>query len=392
MKKKIMIFCDSYLPSYKSGGGMWTVVNLVDRFHDRYDFSVVTRNYDSKSDRMPFTSVRTDEWNSCGNANVFYASSRRLTSADIAKRVAEIEPDMAYLNSAFSVPVLKFLFARKKKMIREIPVILAPCGELSRGALSVKPLKKKVFIKYARLFNLYDRLIWKASSDLEADEIANVMGGICDTIVAPDLIPRTILPGFSPERKPVKKKGSVKFIFLSRVVPKKNLLYVLERLSHIRDGEIVLDIVGDPEDRTYWQECLKSISRLPKTIAVNIVGPVSYGDGLELLIANHFFILPTLNENFGYVFIESLAAGCPILISDQTVWSRVEREGSGWVVPLENPDVWSQRIKHCVEMDSKDYLAMSRSARRYAEDWLSDPTLEEATHKVLQKGLNHRAG
>ena len=42
MKPKILVFCDFYLPGFKSGGGMWTVVNLVDRFHDRFDFFIVT--------------------------------------------------------------------------------------------------------------------------------------------------------------------------------------------------------------------------------------------------------------------------------------------------------------------------------------------------------------
>ena len=67
IKKKILVFCDFYLPSIKSGGGMWTVVNLVDRFCDRYDFFVVTRNYDSKGDTVPYTSVETDVWNKVGS-------------------------------------------------------------------------------------------------------------------------------------------------------------------------------------------------------------------------------------------------------------------------------------------------------------------------------------
>ena len=68
--KKILVFCDYYRPSLKAGGGMWTVANLVDRFCDRYEFHIVTRNYDSPSDTTPYTSVRTGEWNEMGNAKV----------------------------------------------------------------------------------------------------------------------------------------------------------------------------------------------------------------------------------------------------------------------------------------------------------------------------------
>ena len=56
-------------------------------------------------------------------------------------------------------------------MIPEIPVILAPCGELSDGALSLKPLKKKLFLRYAKSVGLYDGVIWKGSFESEKNEI-----------------------------------------------------------------------------------------------------------------------------------------------------------------------------------------------------------------------------
>lgn len=370
---------------------MWTVVNMVDRFCDRYDFTIVTRNYDSKGDTTPFTSVQTNEWNQCGNAQVFYASKEKLTNSNAAKLVRQIKPDLIYLNSALSKPVLNLLFARKKGEVNGIPVVLAPCGELAKGALSVKPLKKRLFLKYAKFFNLYRGVIWKASSDLEAIEIIDVIGKDCFTITAPDLAPKTILPDFADEHKPIKVKGSVKFIFLSRMVPKKNLNYFLERLNGIDEGAITLNIVGPLEDKKYWKDCLDSISHLSKNITVNIHGPVSYPKGLEMLFDNHFFVLPTLNENFGYVFLEALAAGCPLLISDRTVWNNIEEVNAGWAIPLENPDIWLDKLKYCIDMGEEEYLMLSKTARSYATNWLADPTLGNDTEKVLHYAFNSAA-
>jgi hypothetical protein len=170
MKKRVMIFCDFYLPSYKSGGGMWTLVNLVDRFCDRYDFFIVTRNYDSKGDKTPYTTVKSDEWNTTGNARVFYFSARNFKQAKFAELVDEVAPDAFFLNSAFATPVVKFLTARRKKMFADIPLILAPCGEFSRGALSVRPLKKKIFLQYAKTVGLYENIVWKASFEEEKEK------------------------------------------------------------------------------------------------------------------------------------------------------------------------------------------------------------------------------
>jgi hypothetical protein len=80
MKKRVMIFCDFYLPSYKSGGGMWTLVNLVDRFCDLYDFFIVTRNYDSKGDKKPYETVKSDEWNTTATRGFFIFPRKILIS------------------------------------------------------------------------------------------------------------------------------------------------------------------------------------------------------------------------------------------------------------------------------------------------------------------------
>jgi len=371
---------------------MWTVVNLVERFSDQYDFSIVTRNYDSIGDTEPFTTVKTNEWNDLGNAAVFYCSAETLTVEHSSSLVREVEPDLLYLNSFFGKPQRNLLYARKSGGFEGIPVVLAPCGELPGASLSLKrwslkPSKKWIYIAYAKSINLYKDIIWKASSDLEKNEISAVMGGNCNIEVAPDLVPKVILPEFTIEQKPKKEKGSVKFIFLSRIVPKKNLAFFLERLVGIREGNVTLDVVGPQEDSVYWKECLRSIGRLPDNIEVNITGPASYPEGLKMLTDSHFFILPTLNENFGYVFIESLAAGCPLLISDRTLWGGVEAQNAGWAVPLESPDMWLDKIRYCLDMDDVNYRKMAVAARNFADTWLAESKFEEDSARLLKKAM-----
>lgn len=392
MKKKILIFCDFYLPGFKSGGGMWTVVNLVDRFCDRYDFSIVTRNYESKGDKKPYSAVKTDEWNRVGSARVFYFSKKTFTVNAFADLVTEVGPDAIFLNSALSTPVIKFLTARRKNMLNGIPVVLAPCGEMAAGALSLKPVKKKLFLAYANVVDLYRDIIWKASFDSEMAEIKQVIGADTEVWIAPDLAPRTILPDYNAQWKSRKETGISKFAFLSRLTRKKNIHYFLERLRDIKKGEIRVDLIGPLEDQGYWQQCQSIIRELPANITVNAVGSFpDQGDALRKLCESHFFVLPTLNENFGYVFIEALAAGCPLLVSDRTVWTDIEVRNVGWQIPLENTELWIKTINHCVDMDAAPYEQMSASARSYALDWLDNSETEQATARVLDRAINGKA-
>lgn len=388
--KRILVICDYYLPSVNSGGGMWTVVNFIDRFSDRYEFFVLTRNYDSPGDTTPYTSVKMNDWNNMGKTRVFYASNERLTAESVAAIVNEVGPDCIFLNSVFGTPVVKFLTARRKKAVGNIPVVISPTGNLAKGVLVQKRLKKKLFLAIAKILGLYNGLIWKPSSELESAEIRSVFGSGNTMMIAPDLTPRSILLEYSFDQKLPKQSGSVRFIFLSRIVKKKNLGFLLDCLKEITEGNVTVDIVGPQEDTDYWNECLGKIAALPHNIVVNIVGSVTYLVGLDLLLEDHFFVLPTRNENFGYVFIESLAAGTPIIISDQTIWGSVENETAGWVIPLDDKPRWVETLRRCVMMDNPEYAGMAASARRYAEAWLADATLENATARVFDYALEHK--
>ncbi len=386
-----MVFCDYYLPSYKSGGGMWTIVNLVDRFCHQYDFYIAARNYDSKGDKKPFTTVKTDQWNRSGDANVYYFSPKNLSRSVFAGLINEIKPNAFYLNSVFATPVIKFLMTRRNKKIADIPVILAPCGELSAAGLSLKPLKKKIFLQSAKSVNLYHNIIWKASTEAEKIEIKEVIGRDAEILVAPDLTPKTILPEYTPEWKPFKEKGSVKFVFISRIVRKKNVGFFLERLREIKTGKVEFAIIGPPEDSGYVRECQTLAKTLPENISVSFPGAFSYREGLEKICENHFFVLPTLNENFGYVCIEALAAGCPLLLSDGTIWNDVQKHNAGWHIPLEDISGWQERIENCLNMNDFEYKRMSAAARDYSLKWLSEPKHAEKTAKILDRAFVKKA-
>jgi len=387
-KKRILVFCDSYLPSMQSGGGMWTVVNIVERFCERYDFFVVTRNYDSKGDRRPFTTVETGEWNRVGNARTYYLAAPDVTQQSCKQLVDDVRPDLVFLNSSMSGPCTKFLLARRRGLIdQRIPVVLAATGELSDGCLSEKPVKKRLYLAAANAIDLFNGIIWKASTELEVEEIRHRAGAKSEILVAADLTPTTILPDYDAAAKPIKAKGEVTFILYSRIVPKKNLRYLLEILQAVRKGSVTLEIVGPFENLAYWRECEKLIDKLPPNVTANVVGPVPYDTGLEHLFASHFFILPTLNENFGYVFIESMAAGTPVLTSENVVWEDLEQKNAGMRIPLADTDGWRRQIEKCVDMDELEFRKTSAAARKYALDWLARPEAEEANARVFERAL-----
>ncbi len=385
-KPKILVFCDYFLPGYKSGGGMRTIVNMIDRLHNKYDFWVVTRDHDGILDLEQYKTVEINRWNRVRNAQVFYLSKDSVTMSKIREVVLMVKPDLYYANSFFATLSIFLVRLRKLRRIPYKKIVIAPCGELSEGSLHLKFFKKWAFLKWSKLLDLYRDINWKASSELEKTEIHEIKGIGGEVFIAPDLPPRVLNEGFCFEKKPEKKEGSAKMIFLSRFTRKKNFKWFLDQLYFVK-GELLIDIYGPLEDHDYWKECAAVIEKLPGNIIIESKGPIPYEDTAKKLLDYHFFVLPTLSENFGHVFLEALAAGCPLLISDRTPWLNLQSKGIGWDLPLEKGDAWIEAINACLAMESSDFKKISKNARNYATKWLANESVEKQTIELLNKSL-----
>ncbi len=384
VKPIVLVFCNYYLPGYKAGGGLRTVVNTVELFKDRFDFKIVT--FDHDGDGVPYSSVKINEWNLIEGAEVYYLSKNNIKFNVVRRLISEVIPDIIYLNSVFSILTVYSLLLKRLNLIKKTPIVLAPEGELSDGALRLKASKKKTFISFAKKIGLYKNLIWKVTAEPERIEAGRFRGRGGQMFIAPNLPSKTIYDNRHSDIKTPKIIGEVKMVFLSRFARKKNFKWLIDNLktSH---GKLQIDVYGPLEDENYWDETQLAISNLEANIKVNYQGEVIYEDVPKILSEYHFFVLPTLGENFGHVFIEALAAGCPLLISDTTPWVNLEEKGIGWDLPLQNPDKWNEIIEYCIDLDDKNYRLLSNNARQYAVEWLTDPQIEQATLSVLQYAL-----
>ena len=368
---------------------MRTLVNMIERLGDSFEFKVITRDHDGPLNRETYRDVRVGEWNRVGKADVYYLAKDRVNLRHLRQLISDGSPDAIYLNSFFSPLTVFVLILRKFHSIPRIPMILAPEGEFSKGALRLKGLKKQLYISTAKLLGLVDNIVWKAAAEAERDDIIRVLGPQKNVKIAANMPPLMIYEDFDISGKPLKSPGSVRMAFLSRFMRKKNFNWLVPHLYDTQ-GELLIDIWGPLEDEEYWRETQELMRKLPPAIKIESKGPVSHERVSETLARYHFFILPTLGENFGHVFIEAMAAGCPVITSDQTPWRELKDKGAGWDLSLDRPGEWKSVIDQCIAMNADAYLKRSRRVRDFALAWLSDPQLEADNREVIETAISHR--
>src|SRR5699024_2023988 len=136
MKKKVLIMTGFYVPSVKAGGPVQSIKNLVDNLSDRFDFYIITSDRDL-GDKNPFDNLQTEKWINIGFAKVYYTDTSKFTLRKSLKVIGNIDYDILYLNSFFSVRFSIFpVILRKLRLIKKVRTVIAPRGEFSPGALT----------------------------------------------------------------------------------------------------------------------------------------------------------------------------------------------------------------------------------------------------------------
>ncbi|MEO7189967.1 MAG: glycosyltransferase [Vicinamibacterales bacterium] len=387
MKKKVLAVSEYYLPGFR-GGTIYSLANIVSRLSDRYEFWILTTDRDV-TETAPYTGITPGQWTPVGAAMVCYISPPGLTLRSLRTLVGRVNPDMLFVLSAFSRTTVRLLLLRWLRLLIDRPMLVAPEGEFTAGALQHKPARKRVFLKVAEALELHARVNWRATTPEEAEDIRRVIGSRAPVFLAPCV----------PEQAPVaeaqpllKRPGQVNFVYLSRITPKKNLLFALERLGETQ-REIALDVLGPIEDPLYWAQCVSYAERHCPRIDLRYCGEVPHASVTTELGRRHFLLLPSLGENFGYVILEALACGRPVVLSDRTPWRALQAAGAGWDIDLLDTEAWRRAIVRCVDMADPEYQLMVVAASVHARGEVNGTATEAAIATAFDAVMaGHRAG
>lgn len=402
MKPVVLTFSHYYLPGYRGGGPIRSIQNLVDGLGDEFEFRIVTQDRDL-GDAQPYAGVETDRWLPHGPAFVRYVDPQRFGMRYVRDLLRTTRHDVVYLNSFFDYRYTQQVLANRRFLPgRGSPVVLAPRGEFSAGARSVKRWKKLAYITLMRSTRWYADICWQASSAFEAADITGMMGvgrqsgirgWVANTghlVVAPDL-PAPHKGTMSGARERQRRRDSpLRVCYLARISPNKNLAYALRVLAQVR-VPVTFTIYGPKENAAYWAECQSLLDQLPANVTVVEGGVVDHASVIDTLATHDLFFFPTTGENFGHVIYEALLAGLPLLVSDRTPWRALAAQGVGFDLPLEQPADFAARIEEVAGYPAAAFDRMMVAARALAARIGRDPGTIDANRRMFLDAIaRHR--
>ncbi|HXB07523.1 MAG TPA: glycosyltransferase family 4 protein [Puia sp.] len=377
-KKKILVLVDWFAPGYKAGGPIQSCVNFAFSLKDKYDIYVLTTDTDH-GETAPYEGIPTGRWITPLDPGfrVKYLPKAGLNWRVIKAEILELDADFIYLNHLFSPLFVVYPLWLKFRGQLKSRIVLCPRGALYDSALAVKPWKKAPFLRLFRWLGIQRRIVFHATNAREKEAILRFFPR--STVRTADNLPNSHQPAFQSRPK---KAGSLDCIFIARIFPIKNLLYLISCLRNVT-ANVRLTIVGPVEDKAYWEECKREMERLPANLKISWAGPKRNEELMPILREHHIFALPTTGENFGHSIFEAFLSGRPVLISDQTPWLGLAARQTGWDLPLADPAAFTRVIEEAAAWDQDQFDRWARSAWQYARDFIQNPELQDQYQKLF---------
>lgn len=370
--KKLLIMASLFWPQKNSGGPPISIMNLVQSVKERFDIYIISKNHEINDDR-PLEGI-VSGWNQFEFGKAYYTSKDEHTFKNISRLIEDVEPDVIYQNSFFSIDDLLPVLIYKKKH-KNVKIIVAPRGEFYPERFQIGKLKKTVYGKLFQYSGLLKDVYFQGTGAEECMQEKEFLGISDDHLMN---IQNISLPVKELHSSIEKKPNELKLVYIARVHPTKNTLKAIEWLGGL-SGYIQYDIYGSIENKMYWKQCQEAIAKLPQNITVRYMGVIDHDQVASTIAGYHAYYMPTNGENFGHSIVEAMIMGKPVIISDQTPWTDVNGNG-GYAIPLNDEKAFIAKLKELVEMNEDIYSVLSKQIENYIKDKLN---VDDIIHQYI---------
>ena len=176
-------------------------------------------------------------------------------------------------------------------------------------------------------------------------------------------------------------RKTTRLIYIGRITHNKGVIEAIQALRAIRSEfpDARLDVIGSLYDKPFIHQIQDYLTEYALDDAVNLQGAVPYEELPKWYAAADLFIFPSPLESFGFVVVESMACGTPVIAlrSSGGPEEIISHDDDGILTDLPNLALEAiELLKNPTRLDQMGARAVEKSKERY--------TIEQTTSRLLE--------
>ncbi len=359
----ILQIVPSYKPAFVYGGPIYSISALCEaQAALGHTVSVFTTNANGASNLdLPLGIVQ-----SVNNINVTYFPRITGDHTHISPKLwlrlwrDAHKYDVIHLHSWWSVLMIGCAWILKIKGVR---FVFSPRGMFSNYSFNhnINPIKKGVFWGLLTKPAL-KKQVFHATAISEQKEIEQLFGKDVSVFTLPNLLqfPNLLVETIQTHHQ----KDTINLLFISRVDRKKGIELLLKAVQLLKEQvPVSLTVIGGG-DYDYVEELKQLATSLAISDLIIWKGAVEWRAKFDDILNADLLVLPSYNENFANIILETLYAGRPVILTKYVgLHDYVSANNMGWVIDT-NPEEIATAVK---EYASNKTLWQDKSVKMHQQ-------------------------
>lgn len=153
-----------------------------------------------------------------------------------------------------------------------------------------------------------------------------------------------------------KNTKTLKITCVSKLIKRKNISSLILALNKLKDRNYVLEIYGEGPDERKLKKLAKG------NLNIIFCGQKSRDEIQEKLKSSHVFILPSIKETFGLVYLEALSKGCITVCTENCAMAGFIKDGINGFLSKPTADGTAEILNRIFNLTNEEMVDISKKA------------------------------